>query len=115
MSAEIRDPRRTLPRAVFAAGALIALMYIAGTVAVLVLVSAPDGSATSGVFHAITLGAITLKIGLVGILAAILVAVGNAGGGGKTVVGVGGAPVLRGGCREMPGDFRQLSRGGENA
>src|SRR5260370_543761 len=30
MSAEIRDPRRTLPRAVFAAGALIALMYIVG-------------------------------------------------------------------------------------
>jgi len=34
MSAEVRDPRRTLPRAVFAAGALIALMYIAGTIAV---------------------------------------------------------------------------------
>ena len=30
MSEEVRDPRRTLPRAVFGAGALIALMYIAG-------------------------------------------------------------------------------------
>ena len=33
MSEEVRDPRRTLPRAVFGAGALIALMYIAGTFA----------------------------------------------------------------------------------
>ena len=32
MSEEVRDPRRTLPRAVFGAGALIALMYIVGNV-----------------------------------------------------------------------------------
>ena len=31
MSEEVRDPRRTLPRAVFGAGALIAIMYIVGT------------------------------------------------------------------------------------
>jgi len=40
MSEEVRDPRRTLPRAVFGAGALIALMYIVGTFAVLALVPA---------------------------------------------------------------------------
>ncbi len=37
MAEEVHDPRRTLPRAVFGAGALIALMYIAGTFAVLAL------------------------------------------------------------------------------
>ena len=37
MSEEVRDPRRTLPRAVFGAGALIALMYIGGTFAILTL------------------------------------------------------------------------------
>jgi hypothetical protein len=42
MSEEVRDPRRTLPRAVFGAGALIALMYIAGTFAILALVPAAD-------------------------------------------------------------------------
>src|SRR6201993_4454783 len=72
MSEEVRDPRRTLPRAVFGAGALIALMYIVGTISVLMLVSAPDVSATAGVFHAITVGAIALKLGFVGILAAVL-------------------------------------------
>src|SRR3974390_3122521 len=55
-SAEVRDPRRTLPRAVFGAGALIALMYIAGTFAILALGPAADIDPQSGVFHAITLG-----------------------------------------------------------
>ena len=42
MSEEVRDPRRTLPRAVFGAGALIALMYIGGTFAILALLPAAN-------------------------------------------------------------------------
>ncbi len=61
MSEEVRDPRRTLPRAVFGAGALIALMYIAGTFAVLALVPAGQIDPQSGVFHAITVGSVALK------------------------------------------------------
>src|SRR5260370_21282475 len=87
MSAEVRDHRRTLPRAVFAAGALIALMYIAGTIAVLVLVPAPEISPTSGVFHAITVGAIALNIPFVSIVSAILLTAEHAGGAGSTAPG----------------------------
>jgi amino acid transporter len=108
MSGEIRDPRRTLPRAVFAAGALIALMYIIGTVAVLVLVPAPEVSATSGVFHAITVGAIALKIGFVGILAAILATVGNAGGVGSTVAGIARVPFVVGIDQYLPKAFGKI-------
>jgi amino acid transporter len=108
MSAEIRDPRRTLPRAVFAAGALIALMYIIGTVAVLVLVPAPEVSATSGVFHAITVGAIGLRIGFVGVLAAILVTVGNAGGVGSTVAGIARVPFVVGIDQYLPKAFGKI-------
>ncbi len=108
MSAEVRDPRRTLPRAVFAAGALIALMYIAGTVSVLVLVAAPDVSATSGVLHAITVGAIALKIGFVGILAAILVTIGNAGGVGSTVAGIARVPFVVGIDQYLPKAFGKI-------
>jgi glutamate:GABA antiporter len=108
MSAEVRDPRRTLPRAVFAAGALIALMYIVGTIAVLVLVPAPDVSPTSGVFHAITVGAIALKIGFVGILAAILVTVGNAGGVGSTVAGIARVPFVVGIDQYLPKAFGKI-------
>ena len=108
MSAEVRDPRRTLPRAVFAAGALIALMYIVGTIAVLVLVPAPDVSPTSGVFHAITVGAIALKIGFVGILAAMLVTVGNAGGVGSTVAGIARVPFVVGIDQYLPKAFGRI-------
>ena len=108
MSAEIRDPRRTLPRAVFAAGTLIALMYIVGTVAVLALVPALAVSATSGVFHAITVGAIALKIGFVGILAAILVTVGNAGGVGSTVAGIARVPFVVGIDQYLPKAFGKI-------
>src|SRR5258708_14598211 len=37
MSEEVKNPQRTFPRAIFASGALIALMYIAGTVAVVLM------------------------------------------------------------------------------
>ena len=79
MSGEIRDPRKTLPRAALTAAALIAGMYIIGTFSLLALVPAADIDPKSGVFHAITIGSTALKIGFVGVLAALLVAVGNAG------------------------------------
>ena len=77
MSGEIRDPRRTLPRAALTAAALIAAMYIIGTVSLLSLVPAAEADPKSAVFHAITIGSVALKVGFVGILAALLVTVGN--------------------------------------
>ncbi|HUD55021.1 MAG TPA: APC family permease [Terracidiphilus sp.] len=108
MSEEIRDPRRTLPRAAFGASALIALMYIAGTFAILALVPAADLDPQSGVFHAITLGSIVLKIGLLGVLAAILVTVGNAGGVGSTVAGIARVPFVVGIDRYLPAAFGKI-------
>src|SRR6202012_1111640 len=67
MSEEVRDPRRTLPRAVFAAGALIAVIYIAGTFAILALLPADSIDPQSGVFSAITVGSVALKIGFLGV------------------------------------------------
>lgn len=108
MSAEVRDPQRTLPRAVYGAGVLIAAMYIVGTLAVLVLVPAADVSVTSGVFHAITVGSIALKVGFFGILAAMLVTVGNAGGVGSTVAGIARVPFVVGLDRYLPAAFGKI-------
>ena len=108
MSEEIRDPRRTLPRAAFGASALISLMYIAGTFAILALVPAADLDPQSGVFHAITLGSIALKIGLLGVVAAILVTVGNAGGVGSTVAGIARVPFVVGIDRYLPAAFGKI-------
>ena len=108
MSQEVRDPQRTLPRAVFAAGALIAAMYIVGTMAVMALVPPADVSTTSGVFHAITVGSIALKIGFMGIIAALLVTVGNAGGVGSTVAGIARVPFVVGIDRYLPAAFGKI-------
>jgi len=108
MSQEIRDPQRTLPRAVFAAGVLIAAMYIVGTMAVMALVPPADVSTTSGVFHAITVGSITLKIGFMGIIAALLATVGNAGGVGSTVAGIARVPFVVGIDRYLPSAFGKI-------
>ncbi len=108
MSEEVRDPRRTLPRAVFGAGAMIAFMYVVGTFAILTLVPAADLDPKSGVFHAITLGAVALKLGFLGILAALLVTVGNAGGVGSTVAGIARVPFVVGIDRYLPTAFGRI-------
>ncbi len=108
MSEEIRDPRRTLPRAVFGAGAMIAFMYVVGTFAILSLVPAAELDPKSGVFHAITIGAVVLKLGFLGILAALLVTVGNAGGVGSTVAGIARVPFVVGIDRYLPEAFGKI-------
>ena len=108
MSEEVRDPRRTLPRAVFGAGALIALMYIVGTFAILALVPAAGLDPQSGVFNAITVGSVALKLGFLGMLAAILVTAGNAGGVGSTVAGIARVPFVVGVDRYLPEAFGKI-------
>jgi amino acid transporter len=83
-------------------------MYIAGTFAILALVPAADLDPQSGVFHAITLGSVALKIGLLGVLAAILVTVGNAGGVGSTVAGIARVPFVVGIDRYLPAAFGKI-------
>lgn len=108
MSEEVRDPRRTLPRAVFGAGALIALMYIAGTFAVLALTPASGLDPESGVFQAIAIGSAALRIGIIGVIAAVLVTAGNAGGVGSTVAGIARVPFTVGIDRYLPAAFGKI-------
>jgi len=108
MSGEIREPRRTLPRAALTAAALIAAMYIVGTLSVLALVPAGEVDPKSGVFHAITVGSVALKIGFVGVLAALLVTIGNAGGVGSTVAGIARVPFVVGIDRYLPKAFGKI-------
>lgn len=108
MSQEVRNPRRTLPRALYAAAVLIAGMYIVATIAVLVLVPAGEVSNTSGVFHAITVGSVALGAGFLGIAAAIVVTLGNAGGVGSTVAGIARVPFVVGIDRYLPQAFGKI-------
>jgi glutamate:GABA antiporter len=108
MSEEVKNPQRTFPRAIFASGALIALMYIAGTVAVLMMLPSETVDPKSGVFQAITEGSAVLRMAAVGVIAALLVTVGNAGGVGSTVAGVARIPFIVGIDRYLPSAFGKI-------
>jgi amino acid transporter len=108
MSDEVREPRKTLPRAIFGSGVLIALIYIAGTVAVLVLLNDSAVDPKSGVFQAITAASAILRIGALGVIAALLVTVGNAGGVGSTVTGIARVPFTVGVDRYLPAAFGKV-------
>ncbi len=108
MSDEIKDPRRTLPRAILGSGVLIAAIYIVGTIAVLGMLQSTDVDPKSGVFQAITIGSTILKVGLLGVIAAMLVSVGNAGGVGSTVAGIARVPFVVGIDRYLPAAFGKI-------
>jgi glutamate:GABA antiporter len=108
MSEEVRDPKRTFPRAILASGVLIAVIYILGTLAAMVLVTPAAVDPKSGVFQAITSGSNMLGIGIVGVIAALLVTVGNAGGVGTTVAGVARVPFAVGIDSYLPAFFGKI-------
>ena len=59
-------------------------------------------------FHAITVGSVALKVGFLGVLAAILVTAGNAGGVGSTVAGIARVPFVVGVDRYLPAAFGKI-------
>jgi glutamate:GABA antiporter len=108
MSEEVRDPRRTFPRAIYASGVLIAVIYILATLALLGVMPADKVDVRNGVFQAISSGSSILGIAWFGILAALLVTVGNAGGIGATVAGVARVPFVAGIDRYLPAFFGKM-------
>ncbi|HKD79865.1 MAG TPA: APC family permease [Candidatus Angelobacter sp.] len=108
MSEEVREPRKTFPRAIYASTALIALIYIVATVALLVLQSADNTDVRNGVFQGISGSSAMLGIGWFGVIAALLVTVGNAGGVGATVAGVARIPFVAGIDHYLPSFFGKI-------
>jgi glutamate:GABA antiporter len=108
MSGEIHNPQRTFPRAILGSGVLIALIYIAGTIALLAMVPGEVVDPKSGVFQALAIGSTALRIALLGVFAAALVTVGNAGGVGSTVAGVARVPFVVGIDKFLPAFFGKM-------
>jgi amino acid transporter len=108
LSEEVRDPQRTLPKAIFASGGLIAVIYMAGTLAILAMIPADVVDPKSGVFQAITTGSTALRVGILGVIAALLVTAGNAGGVGSTVAGISRVPFVVGIDRYLPSWFGRI-------
>ena len=108
MSGEIRNPKTAFPRAILGSAISIVLIYISATMALLAILPSGVVDPKSGVFQAITSGSTILKIGFVGVLSAMLVSVGNAGGVGSTVAGVSRVPFVVGLDRYLPAAFGKI-------
>src|SRR5262245_1639404 len=108
MGDEIQDARRTVPRAILGAGALITILYIVGTLSVLIAIPKEQVSSLQGIMQAIQ--AITTRVGLQGLvpLAAALVALNALGGVGGWFAATARLPFVAGIDRFLPPAFGEL-------
>jgi len=108
MGEEIQDARRTIPRAVLMAGAVMTLLYIAGTLSVLLALPRDQVSGLQGIMQAIQ--AITSKLGLAWLIpiVAVFVTLNALGGVGGWFAATARLPFVAGIDRFLPPAFGDL-------
>ena len=108
MGEEIQDARRTVPRAVLTAGAVMTVLYIAGTVSVLLALPSAQISGLQGIMQAIQ--TITAKLGVVWLapIVAAFVTLNALGGVGGWFSATARLPFVAGIDRFLPPAFGEL-------
>src|SRR6476660_9527534 len=108
MGEEIRDARRTIPRAVVAAAVIIALLYLAGTLSVLLATPKEQVSGLQGIMQAMQ--AITARVGVPWLapIVAALVTLNAMGGVGGWFAATARLPFVAGIDRYLPSAFASL-------
>src|SRR6202034_2817366 len=92
----------------FGSSVSITMLYLVGTVAILVVLPAETVDVKSGLFQALTSSSVLLGIGFVGVLGALFNVFGNAGGIGTTVAGIARVPFVVGIDRYLPSAFGKI-------
>ncbi len=108
MGEEIKNARRTIPWALFFAGATVAFCYIIGTVAVLLALPSSEVNALQGLMQAITRTADRIGWQAVIPFAAFLIALSNLGAAGAYLAAVARLPFVAGIDRFLPPAFGKL-------
>jgi amino acid transporter len=108
MGEEIEEPRRNIPRALLLAGVLITLLYLLGTVAILVALPAEQVRALDGLMLSIREVAERLGAGWLTAVAAVLVTLGGLGQGGAWFAASGRLPFVAGIDRFLPAFFGRI-------
>lgn len=108
MGGEIRDPQRTVPRALLRAAPLILAIYIGGTLAVLVSVPWQQTSAMYGVMEAVDRVGGRLGLAWLTPLAAILIVITCLGSAGAWLGSVARIPFVAGLDHFLPSSFGRL-------
>jgi len=110
MAAEVRDPERTLKRAVLIAAPLCVLVYALGTTSVLWIVPHKDVNIVTGILQAVDMGARSLGVafGWISAVAAGLVVIGNIGSVGAWLSGPARVALTIGIDRYFPRAFGRI-------
>jgi glutamate:GABA antiporter len=108
MGDEIKDPRRTLPRALFIAGVIVTLCYIGGTVAILLALPSSEVNDLQGIMQAISKTASRLGWYNLIPISAALIALSNVGAASGFLAAVGRIPFVAGIDRFLPDSFGKL-------
>jgi amino acid transporter len=110
MGEEIKNPRRTIPWALFIAGLTVAFCYIVGTIGVMLALPPSDVSNLQGLMQAVSKTA--GKIGFSGVIpfAAFLIVLSNVGSCGAYIAAVARLPFVAGLDRFLPPIFGALHK-----
>lgn len=108
MGDEIKDPRRTVPRAILAAAALITLLYLAGTFSVLLAIPHDQISGLQGIMQAIDAMAAKVDARWIAPAMAALITISSLGGVGAWFAATARLPFVAGIDRFLPRAFGAL-------
>jgi amino acid transporter len=108
IAGEVKDSRRTIPRALLVAGLLVAFSYIVGTVCVLLAMPSREVNDLQGLMQAISRTATRLGWFSVIPLAAVLIAISNIGASGGYLSSVARLPFVAGLDKFLPVSFAKL-------
>ncbi len=105
---EVKNPERTIPRGVLIGGALVAIVYLAGTMAVLVAVPADALRERSGLADAVGLVTTRVGLGAFGGLTGAMLAVAALAATVSWMAGAARVPFAAGADRLLPHAFSRL-------
>lgn len=108
MSGEIENPRRTIPKALVIAGAVVTVCYVAGTFAVLLALPQGQVSDLSGLMQALAATAAKLGWAWLAPLAALLITLGNLGAAGGFLAACARIPFVVGIDKRLPPVVAQI-------
>lgn len=108
MGEEIQNPRKTIPRALIVGGAVIALGYIIGTVALLIALPAQQISGVDGFMRGAAGLCVRLGVPWLGIALALLIALNCIGGAASFLSSTSRLPFVAGIDRYLPPVFGRI-------
>src|ERR1700722_4873913 len=108
MSEEIKNARRTIPRALIVSGIILAFSYIAGTIAMLVALPSTEISGVGGFPSAIQLMCARLGVSWIVVGIAVLITLNSIGGAASFLSSTSRLPFVAGIDRYLPQAFGRV-------